>query len=264
MPIALVTDQHALTNLGSPGASVAAAFPSGTRGGNLICVLAMCSNAVTATAPTDDKGNTYLVGAPETTSAVGGQRVSHWYAKNCAPETRVVTAHFSASSNFSAVAIAEYEGADQLAPLDKTGGLETTSTADALSPAVVPSVNGELIWGGCVNNTGASNVAGTPYTLLDTNAASGAAHEYQIQGVAASITTEFKGALGAWAVLVATFKPAPAPPVIAPQSGQASSGVVFRLGGRGGALAFADPALQDHWLTLLRRVRVWLEARIHA
>lgn len=209
MAILLVTGQHASLSRGTAGATISVSFPAPTTAGNLILVLAMCNSAQSALAPTDDKGNSYAASAPETTSVAGGQKVSGWYARSGIGGVVSVTANFSASTSFCAIAISEYSGVDPLAPLDQVGGLYTPSTADALSPVVTPLRSDELIWGGCVNNIGVSNTAGTNFTLLDTDAASGHAHEYFVQGVGAAIAAEFKAAsAGAWAVLVATFRPA--------------------------------------------------------
>lgn len=258
MAIALVSGQHASASLATPASAIPVSFPAGTGVGNLIAVVAMCNSAQTALAPTDDKGNSYAASAPETTSVAGGQNVSGWYAKNCAGGAVVVTAHFSASTSFCAVAVSEYSGVDPISPLDQVGGLYTPSTADALSPSRTPLVGGELIWGGCVNNIGASNTAGTPFTLLDTDAAAGHAHEYFVQGIGGALSAEFKAAsAGAWAVLIATFRPAG----IA-QSGQYASGIAYKASGRGGFLPFGDAEAQQDFLRVLRRARARLAALV--
>lgn len=229
MAIALVSGQHAQANFGGSASSISVSFPAGTTAGNLICELSLANSAQNPTTPTDDKSNTYAVSAPQTVSVAGGQVVTGYYSRNCIGGTVVVTANFSAPTSFQGIAISEYSGADpSTAVLDQSGGLYTASTADAFSPPKNPSVPGELIWGGCVNNIGASNTSGTIFTLLDTNAASGHAHEYAVQTAALTVSTEFKAASGgAWAVLIATFRP-----VIDPHAAE--------------ALVFA-PAVLDGW-----------------
>lgn len=214
MAIALVPGQHAQASFGGSASSISVSFPVATTAGNLICELSMANSAQNPTTPTDDKGNTYAVSAPQTVSILGGQVVTGYYARNCIGGTVVVTANFSAPTSFQGIAISEYSGADPTSiVLDQSDGLYTAATTDALSPAKTPSMAGELIWGGCVNNIGASNVAGTVFTLLDTNAGSGHAHEYFVQGTPVAISTEFKaGSSGAWAVLIATFRPLPPDP----------------------------------------------------
>lgn len=209
MPIAAVPGQHALATSIAAGTNLAVAFPSGTIAGSLIVVASVCAAAQTSLAPTDDKGNTYVAGAPEI--ANGGtpnSRISQWHAINTTAGTITVTANYSASNSVRGVAIAEFSGA-LISPYDTSASLATAATASAFSPYVSPVADGELIWGAGVNDQDIPQTD-SGFILLDATGTGGLAHAYLIQTPSAPIRTHFfTGFSGGWAVLVATFKGVP-------------------------------------------------------
>ncbi len=210
MGIQLVTGQSASAQSAATGASIAVSFPASVTAGNLLVAKVSCDNLQTVSSVTMT-GETFAA-AVQLNQTTDSQRIEGWYAKNTVGGQTQVTANFSATDTFRAIATTEWSGADTAAPLDQTASANDTGTSGAAisSPDKTPAVDGSLIWG-AVEGDGASALAqNSPYSLLEAETTIVTASIYQIQAVAAAVHTDFNltGATH-WGVIMATFKPAP-------------------------------------------------------
>ena len=123
-------------NAGSSVASLAATFPNGNQGGDLLVVFVRMSTANQTVKVTDSYGNTYTDAVSQVQNADGHQ-VHIFYAKNVTASTsaaNVVTATFSGVNAHPFLAVDEYAGFSSTAPLDLSAAAQGSGTT-ASTPA---------------------------------------------------------------------------------------------------------------------------------
>lgn len=159
-------------NTADPTATtIAKAYPGAVTAGNLLVAFVFHytgANTDPETAAVADSVNgawTIIDPAWESSIQV---HTSAWYLKNTAAGTPTVTATFPTSRQFRQIIIAEYSGADKVAPLHKhavTQTLTFTTGADGtVGPAIVPTVAGCMIVGLAAATSASTIAPGTGFT----------------------------------------------------------------------------------------------------
>src|SRR6266550_64305 len=209
MAIQLVPGQTASAQSVATGTSIAVSFPGAVTPQHLLLAKVSVNNSGTVYSVIMT-GETFAA-AVQLNQTTDTQRIEGWYAKNTAGGQTQVTANFSATDTFRAIAISEWSGADTVAPLDQTASANDTGTAGAAisSPDKTPIHNGELIWGAVEGDGATAFAQNSPYTLLEAETTVATASAYQIQTVAAPVHTDFNLTSAThWGVVMATFRPA--------------------------------------------------------
>lgn len=121
------------------------------------------------------------------TSTTTDIRTSIFSLPNCASGTNTLTVAWAGSVVLYDVNAAVFNGGHQASPLDATGAC---SAATSTSPfaEVVPTQDGDLIFGVCLHETAVAMSSGSNFTTLfnDDLGAWCFSTEYEIQGTAAS------------------------------------------------------------------------------
>ena len=110
--------------------------------GSLIIVHVANDTFRTISSVTDNQSNAYI----SVTGAQGSQGNDVWYlwyCENANAGVTTVTVHFSAGANYCA-SVEEYSGVKSSGSLD-TSATQTNASIAVTSPAIIPSVSGELL-----------------------------------------------------------------------------------------------------------------------
>lgn len=195
-------DVQDASNSSSAGVtSVSATFASTVTSGNCVIGVIMWGSTVNdLTSVTDDKGNTYTV--KDTLLNLDGGSASSFILGNITNGPKTVSANFSASVANDVIIISEFSGvAASSDPTDvhhaQTQARPGTGTDAISSGAATTTVNGDLIFGGAFDASGANTTftAGTSFTLGTTNSGLSrhAADEFRTQASAGSVSATFTG-----------------------------------------------------------------------
>ncbi len=190
------------------------------------------SNAVTFATQNTGAGDLYVLAiepsapmASGTVASVTDTEGNHWnilaledngtpffaaqiaYTMNVAGGSKpTVTVSYSGSNSTRRLAVHEFSGAATVNALDLGPGSAMGASGAPTSQTVSPSVDGELVFGFGIANSGDTS-AGAGFTLAESNNLQ--ATEYQIQTTATPVAAVFPNQSGQWIMQVITFKPLP-------------------------------------------------------
>lgn len=187
---ALTFVQYGLQSTGGTGVNSRAVTLT-TTAGNLLFIAGTSTESITQTIG-DTAGETFTLvpglSFPISNGSPGAQ-YNVWYVKNCQGGSNTITLTYSASSEFSALAVLEYSGGSTSAPYDTgahTNYGSGTSGDNNSSGSFTTAQANELILG--VGNEGATGgMAASPgYTLRLADTNTGLAVADRTQATAAS------------------------------------------------------------------------------
>jgi len=207
-PIRLV--QKAVNGNEVSVSSISATFPAGNTVGNFLIVTGTAARPAGTLTISDTSGNTYLPATGPVTDPGQDTTGYIWYVPSAKGGTNTVTLT-PASARALEIHVSEWTGLASASPVDQVASATGNGTAVSAGP-VVTTTAGELVFGyGFVFNVASAGAGFTPLSLV-----SGDLDEYVIQSAAGSIAATFTQNAGTWFALMATFKPAGAPPVPPP------------------------------------------------
>jgi hypothetical protein len=207
--------QNTTSSVNTTATTIAQTFQAAVTAGNMI-VAAVSWDTVTSVGTltcSDDLGNTYST-VNIWNDTTNTQALGICYAPNSAAGTPTVTATFSVTHLTRRIIISEYSGVATVTPVDVSGGVgggTGTTTANATtSGAVVPTKDGDLIYGAVMDTGGTATIAaGTGFTQRAfTNVKDLSVEDFQ-QGTAASIASTWTfGTAHRYDAAVVAFKAA--------------------------------------------------------
>ena len=194
---------------GSSVGSLAAAFASSNKVGNLIIAFVRMSTTSQTVQVTDSAGNAYTDAVTQTQTSDGHQ-VHLFYARNILGGANTVTATFSATNSHPWLAIYEYSGLSVTSPLDQTAHAQgNSSTPNSGATAITASAN-ELVFAGAgmTANYAGTATPGSGYTLQrQDKGTSRAVNESAVVKSAGSYAGTFSLSSSTnWSAVVAAFK----------------------------------------------------------
>lgn len=199
------------TGLAASGtATIAKAYTSNVQAGSLlVCAITVYDSTKTPTV-SDNLNGAWTQAVSYSNTAVLNHITRIFYFPNSAAGACTVTGSWTGAAS-SEIHQGEYSGAATVSPLDQTGTGGASSGANQTS-AMLPTVNGELVWGWC--GFLGSGSLGTGYTQVS-NANSNLS-EFLVQASAASIQATWGGS-GGFVAVAATFQPAGSASVVTPR-----------------------------------------------
>lgn len=208
----ITLDTHCAKDNGSTSASSAACTLSVTANDLIVCS-ATWSNSGTHTATCKDGTNSgnYPVACSSVNDTNLGQITENWYFAGSAGGSITVTVTTSAAQTFLAMDVASYKGAlttsSVLGPCSNTAN--GTGSGTYTSGSITPANNGALIFSALTYGNAITG-AGTGYSLIDNNASTGFADEYQVQATASAITSTWNAGTNSqfWRIVIIAFYPA--------------------------------------------------------
>lgn len=212
MAIAFVNSTTGGNSSGSPVATIAAAAASHTAANCLAVSVSWYAAGVTISSVTDTAGNTYTA---RTRVDVPGydDRLQIFYAYNISGNaSNVVTATFSASAPYVAIAVEQYSGILTTGtPYDtEASGTDNLTTQTLTSGAFTTSQADELIYVALYAPNPTSLTAGSGYTLRENlfNGSSAGVEDKIVASIQTSVTATAttQVLVSRWAIAVATFK----------------------------------------------------------
>lgn len=201
--------------------TIAQAFASPVKGGNLIVAAVSWDTSVSTTVTCSDNQNNTYTTATNANDTTNQQALAICYAPNAAGGATTVTATFGAAVVSRRISIHEYSGVATTSPTDGSRtniATSTTATDNVTSLTATTTVAGDLIFGAVEeSDTGSATIsAGTGFTQRTLIAGEFATQD-RIQGAAGAIasTNTFSTAQRYLAHVVA-FKAATTPTAWAP------------------------------------------------
>lgn len=202
---------QAANGQGLGAGAISAAFSQPNTAGNTIVAFVRMSSTSQTVTISDTLGNVYARAVSQAQTADGHQ-VHIFYAANIKGGANTVRASFSATNNYSWLAVYEYGGA---LALDKTAQAQGSGTAVSTAATGTTSSAKELVFAGI--GLPASSTAlvspGPDYALLQQNGLGAAgmphgANESQVVSASGSFSGAFTLSQAAnWSAVVATFMP---------------------------------------------------------
>jgi trimeric autotransporter adhesin len=206
--------QWASGDSGAASSSTTYQSQNATTGDLILIFSHWDTQAVTASAPTDNRGNTYVpIGGPVNAGTTG--RFQAWYAKNIAGGLPLaVTINYSAkTATISLVDIIEYSGLDTSAPLDVFASASGNSSFQnsGLSPTTTAE-NETIIGLFGFNSPSSPYTAGSGFTFRNYDATS-MLEDMSVTTVGNYEATATSADSTIWAAIVIGFKNAAQPPL---------------------------------------------------
>jgi hypothetical protein len=208
-----------------PTASVTVSLSRAQAAGHLLVVMAGWNDTTAAiTSVTDTRGDGFALAIGPTTQA-GGLSQSIYYARNIAAGSNSVRVTFSPAASSPDIRVAEYAGADTVAPLDSAAG--ASGSSETASAAITTHGAAELLVAGTMVLTGSQ--AGSGWTSRVVTSPDGDVLEDRSASSAGSYgATASVYAPNGWVIQAAAFLPAAT-------GGAGGNGGTGGAGGAGGA-----------------------------
>jgi hypothetical protein len=178
------------------GSSVSRAFGASNTAGNLIVVaVSWGDNPAPSINATDTLGNTYFV-ATNDFDPGNRQGLAILFAPNIRAGANTVTVNFGTADGYRRIIVTEYSGIATASPLDAAAhnrAAGTTATNGVTSGAATTAVNGDLIFGVAMDDSGlfGTITAGTGFTGRAFVNNVDMATEDRIQATAGSVAATF-------------------------------------------------------------------------
>jgi hypothetical protein len=174
----------------SSGGSYNLPLPNASLPGNaLICAFQLDSTGPPALSVTDDKGNTWTLGA-SVTDTTHGTISAIYYALNAAPGTTVVHVNVTEhNSDFVSAMVSEFNNVATASAFDGSSGNFATSTS-ITSRSFTTSTAGDLIYQYASGDSGIGTSWSqglAPWNLLSADYSGSQAAQYQVQASAGAI-----------------------------------------------------------------------------
>jgi hypothetical protein len=211
VPITFV--QAATATSDTAASTIALAFTANNTAGNLIVVaVSWGDRTAPSIAATDSRGNTYFVATNDFDTG-NRQGFAILYAPNIRAGANTVTVNFGASDAYRRIVISEYSGIAASSPLDvvaKNKAAGTTASNGVTSTAATTTVNGDLIFGVAMDDSGlfGTITAGTSFTRRAVVNNIDMATEDRVQATAGSVAATFTfSRADMYLAQMAAFKP---------------------------------------------------------
>ena len=207
-PIAFVQSNAAVPQ--SPQSTVTVPFTAAQTAGNLnVVVVGWNDTQAHVSSVTDSKGNAYALAVGPTVAAGFGSQ-SIFFARNiqaAAAGADLVTVAFDAPANYADVRIAEYQGLDNVNPVDVVAAAQGSS-ATANSGSVATTNASDLLVGANLVSTFTSG-PGTSYTSRRITSPDGDILEDRtVIAVGSYNATATLGSSGSWIMQMVAFRAA--------------------------------------------------------
>src|SRR5882762_6328283 len=166
---AITLVQTAGSTSDAAAASISQAFSANNAAGNLIVVaVSWGDNPAPALSASDTRGNTYAV-ATNDFDPGKQQGLAILFAPNSRAGANTVSVNFGAADGYRRIIVSEYRGLATAATLDvaaRNRAAGTTAPSGITSTAATTSVNGALIFGAVMDDSGffGSITAGSGFT----------------------------------------------------------------------------------------------------
>jgi hypothetical protein len=173
-------------NGGISSLTVAVALGATVGSGNILCVSVGHAGTPSVTV-TDDQSNTYTF----VDNLYDGTQVysfSTFYALNIINAPQTITATFGASTQYASILVDEFSGVAASSALDGHSINNGPNTTGNHSGACTTTVNGDLVYGSAVNESGSGDITAGPGFTQALHISSAFVTEYLIQGTASSST----------------------------------------------------------------------------
>src|SRR5712664_846098 len=180
----------------SASISISQAFAATNTAGNLIVVAASWGdNPAPSIRASDTLGNTYVLATTDY-DPVKHQGLAIFFAPNIRAGANTVTVNFGAADGYRRIMVSEYSGVATASPLDATARNQAagaTATDGITSTAATTSVNGDLIFGVVMDDSGffGTITAGTGFTRRAVLNNMDTVTEDRVQGTAGPIAATF-------------------------------------------------------------------------
>lgn len=221
---------------GNTGQSTVVVVLTGvTAGSTIVCNPSMNNpgGTLTFTKVSDDKngpGTSYTVDVAAHAIPTVVQLTAIVHISNVVAGTTTITAQFSNSNQFGAMACVEIKGTATSGVVDVAGTFRDATGTNPFGNAITTTVNGDYIFVSGNMNCAGTVTAGSGFTIRNTMSNACMYQEDQIQSTAGSITPTFNNSTSdTYGIVAVAFKPAAGGgPTVVPRHRETMYGMMRR------------------------------------